>query len=94
MMGGPKTSALSIVSLVLGILSLLSSCCCGLLAIPFSIGAIVCGIIGISKANASPQEVSGKGLAIGGIATGAVAIVVGIVMFALGMAGQIFDQLK
>ncbi len=60
-----KTSGLSIASLVCGIVSLV---CCFLTG-PLSIAAIVLGIIALVKKSA------GKGMAIGGIITSAVAII-------------------
>lgn len=68
---GGKT-VLSIVSLVLGILSILTACCCGM-GILLGIGAVVTGIISKSK------NMGGAGLAIAGIVTGAVGIFCGIV---------------
>lgn len=68
----PKTPAISVWSLVLGILSIF---CLWILG---SIPAIILGIVGIKKANENPQEVGGKGLALAGIITGSVGILTGI----------------
>lgn len=63
----PKTSGLAIASLVLGILGVLTAIF--LIGFLFSIVGIILGIVAISKINKDPAELSGKGLAIGGIAT-------------------------
>ena len=72
------SQALSIVSLVLGIVSIVMSiasiCCCGLGGAPFSIAAIICGII--AKAKKKP----GQGMALAGIITGVVGILAGIIV--------------
>lgn len=68
---GGKT-VLSIVSLVLGILSILMGCCCGI-GILMGIGAVVTG--GISKS----KNMGGAGMAIAGIVTGSIGILFGII---------------
>ena len=62
----PKTSALAIVSLVLGILSMIL-CFVGPV---FGIPAIICGHMAASRINRSGGSLSGKGLAIAGFVTG------------------------
>lgn len=66
----PKT--LSIVSLVLGIVGLVVSCCC-CIGVPFDIAAIVVGII------AKKKNCGGQGMALAGIILGAVALVIYII---------------
>ena len=70
---------LAIVSLVVGILSLL---CCSTVFIP-GIVAIVLGFMARGKANSDPKNYGGAGLALGGIITGALSLVVGIVIIVL-----------
>lgn len=60
--GKPKTSGLAIASLVLGIMGLVS---CGLT----SLFGLVLGIVGLVKINKSQGRLSGNGLAIAGIVT-------------------------
>lgn len=70
-----SSKALAIVSLVLGIISLV--CCCwsaGVVGILFSGAAVVCGIIAVAKHQA------GKGMAIGGLICGGVALLLSIIM--------------
>ncbi len=67
---GSKT--LAIVSLVLGIISILT-CCCSPCSIPLPIAAIITGVLGKKKCP------SASGMALAGIITGAVGLVVAIV---------------
>ncbi len=71
---GSKT--LAIVSLVLGIVSILAGCCCA----PVPIAAIITGVI------AKVKKKPGSGMALAGIITGAVGLVVAIVMVIVGIA--------
>lgn len=75
--GGPNQT-LAIVSLVVGILSL----CCGYTFI-VPIIAIVLGFMAKGKANSDPANYGGAGLALGGIITGAVALLIGVVVIIL-----------
>jgi hypothetical protein len=72
---GSQDQTLPIISLVLGILSILTVCCWG--GIPLGAGAIVTGIIALNKEKADPSRFGGRGLAMGGIITGALAAAVG-----------------
>ena len=88
-----ESSALSIVSLVAGIIGLV--CCCGTAMLP-NVVAIVCAAIALAKKNA------GKGMAIAGLVLGIVGTLIGLLFwvvynFALieafntGMADEFFD---
>lgn len=74
---GPS-QVLAIVSLVVGILSLL--CCAWFLP---GIIAIVLGFVARSKANSDPANYGGAGLALGGIITGALSLVIGVIVVIL-----------
>lgn len=63
-----KTSGMAIAALVLGILAFLT---CGITALP----GLILGIIATVQINAKRDEVTGQGLAIGGIALSGVALV-------------------
>lgn len=90
----PTAAGLAIASLVCGIISIPGGCCCSFLSIPIAIAAVIMGIIGINKINREPHIYSGKGLAIGGIVTGGVALVFGVVMLIVGMGSAIMDQIN
>ena len=67
---GTKTSGLAITSLVLGILS-----CLGLMiTIVIPIAGLIFGIIGLNKINNNANRLSGKGIAISGIVTSSISV--------------------
>lgn len=85
-----KTSGLSIASLVLGILSMLG------FTILTGIPAVICGHMGLSAIGKSRGALKGGGLAVGGLVTGYLAIVIGAVLI-IGMFplyGKILNEMK
>ena len=78
MMGGPKLNGLAIASMICGILSI-PTCFCSCFApglnSPLAIAALVLGIIGMSKIRGAPQMYKGGGMAITGIVTGSIGII-------------------
>lgn len=76
---GGQNKTLAIVSLVSGILGL--TICCGWF-LPSLLG-LVLGFMARSKANQNPGEYGGGGLATGGIITGALGLVGGVVVWIL-----------
>jgi hypothetical protein len=64
------------ISLILGIVSLLISCC--YMGIPLGPIAIILGYLGIRNINSDPQKYGGNSLAIGGIVCGIVGLLVSI----------------
>jgi hypothetical protein len=73
-----KTSGFAITSLVLGIISLFPN---PVSAIPLGILALIFGILANKKIKLG--SVQGKGLALTGIITGAVGLVIGLVIFVM-----------
>ena len=86
--------ATTIVAAIMGIGSIPGALiCCFLtlpgLAIPFAIAGIICGFIGMGKANREPNLYSGKGLASAGLATGFIGLAVALglqIMWIIGYA--------
>ncbi len=70
-------TTLAIISMVLGIISILVCCCNSYVSLFLGLGALVCGIVSVSK------KFAGKGMAIAGIICGAVSIVVSVVYLVL-----------
>jgi Domain of unknown function (DUF4190) len=70
-----QNKTLSIISLILGIAGL--TICCGTF-LPSLLGVIL-GFMGRSKANSNPSEYGGAGLALGGIITGAIGLIGGVI---------------
>jgi hypothetical protein len=89
MMGGPKTSPLAIVSMILGILSI-PMCCCQAISAPMAVAGLVLGIIGIGKIRSNPQMLKGGGMAIAGIVCSSI----GIIMSLLGILTTIDENLR
>jgi len=70
-----QNKTLSIIALILGIAGL--TICCGTF-LPSLLGVIL-GFMGRSKANSNPSEYGGAGLALGGIITGAIGLIGGVI---------------
>ena len=78
-------SSLAVISLVFGILSIVFTLCCGCISLPSAVTAVVTGSIALSRINAGVAD--GKGMAIGGIACGAVGLLlfVGMILLQVGL---------
>ena len=76
MMAAPPTDGLSIASLVCGILAIVI---CYLWA-AFGIPAVICGHMSLKKIKNSPIPIAGKGMAIAGLVTGYIGIVLQLLM--------------
>lgn len=85
---GPS-SALAIVSLILGIFGLLFLIptliftLCGILSFLLGLAAAIVGFLARSRANSSPDQYGGKGLATGGIILGVIDIIAPFALVAL-----------
>ena len=89
---GPQSNGLAIGSLVCGILALPTTCCCSLASLPLAIAACVMGGLAMQKAKTMPAVYGGKGMAIGGLVCGLVALLASIAFLALGMGQALIDQ--
>jgi hypothetical protein len=86
--------AATIVAAIMGIGSIPGALLCCFfalpgLAIPFAIAGVVCGFIGMGKANKEPQLYSGKGLAIAGLVCAFAGLALGLglqILVIVGMA--------
>ena len=84
----PQSNQLAIVSLVCGLVAFPGMCCC-YTSIPFGIIALVTGILALRRANAQPETYgSGKGMAIAGIACGAVVLILTLAAFTLHLTSR------
>jgi hypothetical protein len=70
--GEPVRKGLAIAALVLGLLSIPTLGCLGIGAL----AAVILGIVALVKANREPHLYGGKGLAIGGIVSGALSVLI------------------
>ncbi len=80
---GNTDRSLPIISLLLGIFSIILGCF--LIGIPLGIGAIVTGGFAIRNENNEPDRYGGRGMAIGGVVTGAVGLAIGLIFAVLYM---------
>jgi hypothetical protein len=78
------------VSLVLGVFSLVFTCCYGgiLLGIP----AAIIGFIGMRNADKDPAQYGGRGLAIAGMVLGVTTFVLSLLMLIFGIASSVFQS--
>jgi hypothetical protein len=88
----PRTNALAITSLILGILSLPGVCCC--YGIPFNVPGIICGIIGLSQIKSDPTNQTGRGLAIAGLICSIVGLLLGAAYLILILSGAMTGFLR
>lgn len=82
-----KDQTLPIVSLVLGILSIVLICCYG--GLPFGIAALITGYLGMNNTNKDPMQYGGRGMAVTGLILGAISLLGSIVFILLAIAGSL-----
>ncbi|MFN0020336.1 MAG: DUF4190 domain-containing protein [Pirellulaceae bacterium] len=78
---------LAIISLVCGVVGIITTCCCGLFGLPIPLAAIICGGIVLAQPNGQ-----GKGMAIGGVALGVLCFIAGIILFIVVLSNPEFMQ--
>lgn len=82
-----QSQTLPTISLVLGILGIVTICCWG--GIPLGAGAVITGVIAMNQEKNDPQNYGGRGMAIGGIITGAISLIIGLGFVLLAIIGNI-----
>jgi len=86
-----QSQTLAIVSLALGLIGILAIIptliftLCGIFPIALGLGAIITGFLARSRAQQKPDEYTGSGLAIGGMATGAISLLVPIAIIIIAL---------
>lgn len=84
-----QDQTLPVISLVTGVFGLVLSICC-YAGIPLGAAAMITGFIGMNNVNKDPMKYSGRGLAIGGLITGAIGFLVTLVwVFIILVAGSL-----
>jgi hypothetical protein len=76
-----QNQTLPTIALALGIFSMLFACCYG--GIPVGAAALIVGFLGLRNINENPMEFAGRGLAIGGIVTGLIGLLISLGLFLL-----------
>jgi Domain of unknown function (DUF4190)/GYF domain 2 len=90
---GPQTTnTFALVGMIMGIISLLSSCCCS--GLPFNVLGLVFSILGLNQIKSRHPAEKGKEMAIAGIILSALSLILGVVIFILGRAMDLPDVLK
>lgn len=84
---GSQNQTLPTISLVLGILGVVTICCWG--GIPLGAGAVITGVIAMNQEKNDPQTYGGRGMAIGGIITGAISLLIGFGFLILAIIGNL-----
>lgn len=74
-----QNQTLPTVSLVLGIFAIVVSCCYG--GIPLGAAALILGYLGLKNAGDNPAQFGGRSLAIGGIVTGVIGLLISVIIF-------------
>lgn len=89
-----STDPLAVTSLVLEIIGLRLGMCCGVFSLPFSLGAIVLGILSIVRCNGEQPEYGGKGLAIGGLACGIISLLLCLILLVVALTVNPEEMLR
>ena len=82
-----QNQTLPIISLILGLVGFLLVCCHA--GLPLGTAAVITGVIAMNQEKNDPQSYGGRGLAIGGIITGAISLVIGLGFIILAIIGSI-----
>lgn len=93
----PKTNAMALTGLILGIVSVTFGLCCCCYGIPFNVLGIVFSLIGLAQIRKNPEMETGKGLAIAGLILSSLSIVLAGILIAIGVAGnawEIFEEIR
>ena len=97
--GAPRSNGVAVAALVCGLLALVVSPfpVVNLASFVLGIAAVVCGVLGVRNANI--PGLGGRGIAITGVVTGALALAVAVLVYAaftalLGDAGGILDAVE
>ncbi|MDQ6786558.1 MAG: DUF4190 domain-containing protein [Acidobacteriota bacterium] len=82
-----KNQTLPTVSIILGVLSIVLICCYG--GLPFGIGAIITGYLGLSNTNRDSLQFGGRGLAVAGLILGAISLFGSVLILIFAILGKI-----
>ena len=86
-----QNSTVAIVSLITGILSMTICCSAGILLGP---AAAIMGFMAKGWADSNPEEYGGRGLALGGLITGIIGFLFGIILIVLQFLGAFANALQ
>lgn len=78
-----RTNGLAVTGLILGIVSLLTACCCS--GLPFNVLGLILSAIALAQISRQPDVYSGKGIAIAGLIVCVVSLLLGIGLMILSL---------
>lgn len=78
---------LPVISLTLGIFSLILACC--YFGVVLGPAAVITGMIALNQEKRDPDKFGGRGIAIAGIVTGVISFMIGVVFLILGIIGSV-----
>jgi len=90
----PQTEPVGIISLVSGVIAMAANCCCAFFGIPFSVIAIITGIVSLMRIRNNPERFTGKVYGWIGIAIGVGGILILIVSVLVGIGPAVLEEIK
>jgi hypothetical protein len=81
----PRTNSLAVVSLALGMVSIMCGCCC-CYGLPFNVLGIIFSLVALAQIGNDPQSQQGRPLAIAGLALSILSLVLSALMLMFGFA--------
>jgi hypothetical protein len=89
--GPTGTNPLAVTGMVLGIVSVMFSCCCW--GVPWNIAGIICSAIALSQIKSNPNQ-QGREMAIAGLILSILGIALAVVLGVLLSTGEILHRLQ
>lgn len=90
-LGGPRTSSLAVLSLIVGLFSFILSCCCFPITLPAALASVVMGHIALIQINREGSNLSGKAIAALGLVTGYLGLLISASALGFGLFGPKSD---
>lgn len=87
--GGPKNDPFAITALSTGVPAIVLACCCGIFGVILGVVATAFGFLSLGRIEKSGGQLTGKGLAIGGLSCGIAGIIIGIGLLILNLVFNI-----
>ncbi len=88
----PKTNALAVSGMIMGILSVTCAVCC--YGLPFNVLGLIFSAISLSQIKQDPAGQRGRGMAMAGLALSIISILLAVLLFVLGVALNASDILR
>lgn len=86
-------SALALVALIVGIISVPAACCCGIFSLPISIIGVMLGVVALMQfRSAPPGELKGKELALVGLIASGLSVILFVLAIVLGVGSHILQD--